>query len=179
MKTTRKGFTLIELIVVIAIIGVLAMILVPSMLGYVRKSKVSTANSAAASVQKALNTSLIEFDEEGVDISNVSKIAKPAGGALTADGGLKVADLEAKLMQYMDDYKRSAFAFESRITGGVCDAVAATADGIYPGTYPSGVVTADNVQKTYQSGNKANIAKALTDAAAKADKNKGKTATTT
>lgn len=39
MKINKKGFTLIELIVVIAIIGVLAMILVPSMMGYVRKSR--------------------------------------------------------------------------------------------------------------------------------------------
>lgn len=43
----KKGFTLIELIVVIAIIGVLASILVPSMLGYVKKSK-KTSDIAAA-----------------------------------------------------------------------------------------------------------------------------------
>ena len=42
-----KAFTLIELIVVIAIIGVLAAILVPSMIGYVESSKLSTANSNA------------------------------------------------------------------------------------------------------------------------------------
>ena len=35
----KKGFTLIELIVVIAIIGVLAALLVPVMVGYVAKAK--------------------------------------------------------------------------------------------------------------------------------------------
>ena len=47
MRKSIRAFTLIELIVVIAIIGVLAAILVPSMIGYVGESKMSTANSNA------------------------------------------------------------------------------------------------------------------------------------
>ncbi|MGN1415418.1 MAG: type II secretion system protein [Oscillospiraceae bacterium] len=42
-----KGFTLIELIVVMAIIGVLAAILVPVMVSYMNDAKLSTANANA------------------------------------------------------------------------------------------------------------------------------------
>ena len=38
-KRNKKGFTLVELVVVIAIIGVLAAILIPTMMNYVKKSR--------------------------------------------------------------------------------------------------------------------------------------------
>lgn len=60
MKKLQQGFTLIELMIVVAIIGILAAIAVPAYQDYTIRSKVSEGASLAAAVRTAVDVAFSE-----------------------------------------------------------------------------------------------------------------------
>ena len=62
MKRTQQGFTLIELMIVVAIIGILAALAIPNYINYTKRAKVSEA-LAMASPYKAAVAEYFSSDE--------------------------------------------------------------------------------------------------------------------
>jgi type IV pilus assembly protein PilE len=89
MKLTTRGFTLVELMIVIAIIGVLAAALFPSMTGYLKRSR----DTARQSGMKDITTSLGAFYAD--------KERYPAASGATTSSSVSTAAGELEVSKYL------------------------------------------------------------------------------
>lgn len=80
MKMIQKGFTLIELMIVVAIIGILAAIALPAYQDYTVRAKVSELLLAASAVR----TSVTENSQESGAVGATGVVAPGTGGKISA-----------------------------------------------------------------------------------------------
>lgn len=115
-KSTKKGFTLVELIVVLVILAVLAAMLVPALVGYIDRARAEKEYQTAATVYGAAQAVLTELyakDEIGASQTTIA-----TGQTLTSmDADDAVLALAGVSADAVTDY---SFNFDDThiITGG-------------------------------------------------------------
>lgn len=87
MNTAQKGFTLIELMIVIAIIGILAAIAIPAYQTYTKKARFTEVVLATSSVKNSMD---ICYQTKGADLANCDTDAKIGADLTGAAAGQNV-----------------------------------------------------------------------------------------
>ena len=96
---SREGFTLIELMVVILIVGILAAVAVPIMRGRIDQAKWSEANAAAGSIKTAIRAYVAE---KGPTYSYSGLVGKLDTQSIYEALGFSANDLDGKYFNQAD-----------------------------------------------------------------------------
>lgn len=81
LKSDKRGFTLVELIVVLVILAVLAAILVPTLIGYINQAGSQKDYAAAQSLREAAQAEIDEHYAEVPAEQNYQVIYYPGGNS--------------------------------------------------------------------------------------------------
>ena len=79
----NKGFSLVELIIVIAIMAILVGVMAPQLIKYIEKSKVSADTQAADSVHTAVLTAMMDPEVVNSSLYNSSSIVTGTAASAT------------------------------------------------------------------------------------------------
>ena len=107
MKKTNKGFSLVELIIVIAIMAILAAAIAPALIRYIDKSRRADDVTAAGTVLTGVQTAMADEDcySEIQAVSASTKtciVSVQAGGKITAASNKTVVSATPNLKSEME-----------------------------------------------------------------------------
>ena len=124
MKKNNKGFTLVELIVVLVILAILAAILVPTLLGYIDRARSEKDFSTAQTVRVAAQAAIDQAYGDGkladgstpsggaaLTISNMGGTFAGAAADITSTEASKKYSKMAYTLSGVDSSKVTAFSF--------------------------------------------------------------------
>lgn len=114
----KKGFTLIELIVVIAILGILMLFLVPSFMGYAKDAKTQVLRANTRTVWTAVNAAIVKSDYDSELIIGSYKDIKLGEGfeipfKTEVEGKLGLEFANKTAVQFSGDDSKKILSFVS------------------------------------------------------------------
>jgi type IV pilus assembly protein PilA len=133
-KNNRKGFTIVELVIVIAVIAILAGVLIPTFSGIIKKAQLSAAAQEATNAYK---------EAYGLALADDGIIYTPASG----EGENAVPENKNEEVESINNFK---FTFKTTTNGAISsvDITLETGNkysGKYEFTWANGTITAKEV----------------------------------